>query len=119
MTFCDATPSRRSFRKSTAALGISGLTLFPNLAWASEDGINIIGPKPGYSPQIGTIVSMLTWMRERVLNSVKGMSQKDLDYLFDKDANTIGCCCCIWRRPRRTTARTPSKAKPGTVGRPR
>ncbi len=105
MTFCDATPSRRSFRKSTAALGISGLTLFPNLAWASEDGINIIGPK--------------TWMRERVLNSVKGMSQKDLDYLFDKDPNPIGCCCCISRRPRRTTARTPSKAKPGTVGRPR
>ena len=92
MTFCDATPSRRSFLKSTAALttGISRLTLLPNLAWASEDGINIIGPKPGYSPQIGTIVSMLIWMRERVLNSVKGMSQKDLDYLFDKDANTIG-----------------------------
>lgn len=92
MTFCDALPSRRNFLKSTAVLttGISGLALLPNLAWASDDGINIIGPKPGYSPQIGTIVSMLTWMREPLLHSVKGMSQKDLDYLFDKDANTIG-----------------------------
>lgn len=91
MTCCDAT-SRRNFLKSTAALtpGISGLTLLPNLAWSADDGTNIIGPKPGYSPQVGTIVSMLTWMREPVLHSVKGMSQKDLDYLFDKDANTIG-----------------------------
>jgi len=34
MTFCDVTPSRRSFLKSTAALttGIPGLTLLPNLA---------------------------------------------------------------------------------------
>ena len=91
MTHCD-TATRRSFLKSTAALatGISGLTLLPKFAWSSDDGINIIGPKAGYSPQTGTIVSMLSWMREPVLHSVKGMSQKDLDYLFDKDANTIG-----------------------------
>jgi len=33
---------------------------------------------------------MMTWMRMVVLMSVKGMSQKDLDYLFDPHANTIG-----------------------------
>ncbi len=91
MTLCDAT-SRRNFLKSTAALttGISGLALLPNFAWSEDDDVNILGPKPGYSPQIGTLVSMLNWMRGVVLESVKGMSQKDLDYLFDANANTIG-----------------------------
>jgi len=84
--------TRRTFLKSTAAIttGLFGLTKLPNLAWSADDGVNIIGPKSGYSQQIGTMVSMLTWMRVVVLESVKGMSQKDLDYLFDKDANTIG-----------------------------
>jgi hypothetical protein len=90
MTTSQAT--RRNFLKSSAAFttGISGLMLLPSLAWSADEGVNIIGPKSGYSPQIGTMVSMLTWMRMVVLESVKGMSQKDLDYLFDKDANTIG-----------------------------
>jgi hypothetical protein len=30
---------------------------------APGEGINLLGPKSGYSPQIGTLVSMLTWMR--------------------------------------------------------
>lgn len=52
----------------------------------------MLGPLPGYSPQIGTFVSQLTWMREEngVLTATKGLSQADLDYLFDKNANTIG-----------------------------
>src|SRR6202012_2835295 len=29
--------------------------------------INMIGPRPGYTPQIGTMVSMLTWMETAVL----------------------------------------------------
>ena len=33
---------------------------------------------------------MMTWMRSTMLMSVKGMSQKDLDYLIDDKANTIG-----------------------------
>jgi hypothetical protein len=52
--------------------------------------VNIIGPKPGYSPQIGTMVSMLTWMQRAVVQPVQGMTQKDLDVLFDAKANTIG-----------------------------
>ncbi len=77
---------------ATAALatGITGFALLPEPAWSKDDDSNIIGPKPGYSPQIGTLVSMLTWMRVTVLSSVKGMSQKDLDTLFDANANTIG-----------------------------
>jgi hypothetical protein len=87
MTTSEAT--RRSFLTAFTT-GISGLMLLPSLAWSADEGVNIIGPKSGYAPQIGTMVSMLTWMRMVVLESVKGMSQKDLDYLFDKDANTIG-----------------------------
>jgi len=57
---------------------------------SEESDVNIIGPKKGYSPQIGTLVSMMTWMRSTMLRSVKGMSQKDLDYLLDADSNSIG-----------------------------
>jgi uncharacterized damage-inducible protein DinB len=85
-------PDRRSFLKTTAAAAaaMSGLTLLPEQAWSADSDVNIIGPKAGYSVQIGTLVSMLTWMRMVVLMSVKDMSQKDLDHLFDDNANTIG-----------------------------
>jgi Protein of unknown function (DUF664) len=84
--------TRRHFLSTSAAFatGTAGFALSPQPAWSKDDDINIVGPKPGYSPQIGTLVSMLTWMRTTVLHSVKGMSQKDLDYLFDPNANTIG-----------------------------
>jgi hypothetical protein len=64
--------------------------LLLEVGWAKDEEINLIGPKAGYSPQIGTMVSMLSWMRMVVLQSVRGMSQKDLDHLFDSNANTIG-----------------------------
>jgi hypothetical protein len=87
----DCAPTRRQFFMSAAALGAaSGLTLVSTPAVSEESDTNIIGPKKGYSPQIGTLVSMMTWMRNVVLMSVKGMSQKDLDYLFDASSNTIG-----------------------------
>ena len=92
MPQCKPFPDRRTFLKATAAVtaGITGLTLLPETAWSDDADINIIGPKAGFSPQIGTLVSMLAWMRMVVLSSVKDMPQKDLDYLFDSNANTIG-----------------------------
>ena len=87
----DCAPTRRQFFMSAAAVGAaSGLTLVSTPAVSEESDTNIIGPKKGYSPQIGTLVSMMTWMRNVVLMSVQGMSQKDLDYLFDAGSNTIG-----------------------------
>ncbi len=88
----ECAPSRRHFLMTAAAFttAASGLALLPQPALSEESDINIIGPKKGYSPQIGTLVSMMAWMRMVVLSSVKGMSQKDLDYLFDPNANTIG-----------------------------
>ena len=76
---------------TTAVSGLASAFSDLLLSAASEESdANIIGPKKGYSPQIGTLVSMMTWMRSTMLNSVKGMSQKDLDYLSDANSNTIG-----------------------------
>ena len=87
------TSSRRGFIK-TAATFTAGLTALPTLLMATnstvEDGINIIGPKEGYTPQIGTLVSMMNSMRGTVLRAVNGMKQEELDYLHDPKSNTIG-----------------------------
>ena len=55
-----------------------------------EDDLNIIGPKVGFTPQIGTLVSMMNWMRRVILFPVTGMGVEDLDYLHDANANSIG-----------------------------
>src|SRR5215469_9712299 len=52
--------------------------------------LDIIGPREGYSPQIGTLVSMMNWMRFVMLRSVQGMNQEQLDFLLDDKANRIG-----------------------------
>lgn len=89
--------NRRSFLKGTAALTAAcsaffGALLLPETAAASDSNLNILGPRPGYAPQAGTFVSMLTWMREAngVISATKGLSKADLDYLIDPNANTIG-----------------------------
>jgi uncharacterized damage-inducible protein DinB len=86
--------SRRSFLKQAGMLstGLPALGFFTSneLSNPADDNINIIGPMSGYTPQIGTLVSMMTWMRATVLRSVKNMSQADLDFLFDPNSNTIG-----------------------------
>ena len=59
-------------------------------AHAAETGENVFGPRPGYSPQIGTLVSEMIWMRGAVLGTVKGLNQEQLDFLLDNKANRIG-----------------------------
>ena len=85
-------PNRRSFLKLGAAVatGVSGLSLFSQPAVAQDSDAWIVGPKPGFTPEIGTLVSMLEFTRKQVLHSVEGMTRGDLDYLFDAKANTIG-----------------------------
>jgi hypothetical protein len=105
MKASNASADRRKFLKATAGLaaGITGLSLFPATTFAHPflppqpdtaapfvDEMNIIGPKEGYSPQIGTLVSMMTWMRTIMLYSSKGMTTEQLDFLLDDKANTIG-----------------------------
>ena len=85
-------PSRRNFLKASAALtgGVAGVSFLSGTAASEETDLTIVGPKKGYTPQIGTLVSEMAFMRDQVLRSVKAMSQKDLDFLLDEKANTIG-----------------------------
>jgi uncharacterized damage-inducible protein DinB len=85
-------PNRRSFLKTSIGLaaGISVLATASQPAAAQDDESWIVGPKPGYTPEVGTLVSMLAFTRQQVLHNVKGMSQADLDFLLDAKANTIG-----------------------------
>ncbi len=83
---------RRSFLTGAAAAGMCSL-LMPTAQAAEtkpDPDLSVIGPKPGYSPQIGTLVSMLTWVMPGVTGPVKGLTQPQLDYLFDANANSIG-----------------------------
>lgn len=87
--------TRRGFLGASAAACLAGFVapaLTLNAAATDAAGPNVLGPRPGYSPMIGTFVSQLTWMREQngVLNYTKGLTQADLDVLFDANANTIG-----------------------------
>ena len=88
--------SRRSFVKSAAALtvGTTALASFPQLSKAGviadKPGVFVIGPLEGYSPQIGTLVSMMNYNRHSVIRTVKAMTMKELDHLHDAHANTIG-----------------------------
>ncbi len=92
------TKGRRGFLKRVAVVaagvaGATGLSLFPSKGVAAtyeDKDLTIIGPKEGYSPQIGTLVSMMTFMRSQVLNNVKGMTVEQLDFLLDDKANRIG-----------------------------
>lgn len=79
-------PNRRSFFRAAAA---SSLVSAP-VARPAEADKNVLGPRPGYSPQIGTLVSEMTWMRGAVLRSAQGLTQDQLDFLLDNKANRIG-----------------------------
>jgi hypothetical protein len=83
--------SRRSFLKGGIgiAVGFSMLSTLSTPAAAAENAW-IIGPQPGFTPEIGTLTSMLAFTRDQVVHNVQGMSQQDLDFLLDAKANTIG-----------------------------
>lgn len=86
-----AWPNRRSFLTMSAAAitGAFAIPAIPALA-AEPAGFNILGPKPGYTPQVGTLVSMLTWMQPAVIRYADGITVPQLDFLFDAKANSIG-----------------------------
>ncbi|WP_075350362.1 DinB family protein [Algoriphagus marinus] len=88
--------NRRAFLKQGIAVsaGIAGISQIAKAAstnpdFASED-LMFIGPRKGYSPQIGALVSMMAYMRQTIIDTVKNLSVEDLDYLFDENANSIG-----------------------------
>jgi uncharacterized damage-inducible protein DinB len=87
--------NRRRFIKTTTTLTAAavGFAFFPQTACgrdSADDNTNIIGPKKGFSPQVGTLVSMMDWMRMVVLRSVRNLTAAQLDYLHDPKSNAIG-----------------------------
>jgi uncharacterized damage-inducible protein DinB len=67
------------------------LPLFFNLLFiVSINGQNFIKPTKGYSPQIGTTISMLEDLKKRVTNSVANLTLEETDFLLDEEANRIG-----------------------------
>jgi uncharacterized damage-inducible protein DinB len=84
-------PNRRSFLKAGVgmAVGLSSLAALPISSAAAENAW-IVGPQPGFTPEIGTLTSMLAFTRRQVLKNVNVLSQQDLDFLLDANANTIG-----------------------------
>jgi hypothetical protein len=89
--------TRRNFLQWSAALSTlftlcPGALFISESAQARDSNLNLLGPKAGYGSQVGTLVSMLTWMREGngVINATEGLNIAALDYLIDRDANTIG-----------------------------
>jgi hypothetical protein len=91
----NSSSNRRNFLRNTTflALGSTVLSSLHNIVSAEEpakEGLFNIGPVKGYSPQIGTLVSMLNYNRSTVINSVKKMTMAQLDHLHDEHANTIG-----------------------------
>lgn len=86
---------RRTFLGGAACLtaGASFLLAAGNeqVAWSGEtEGLSLIGPKPGFAPHVGTLSSMMAFMRSQVVHSVTGMKLAELDFLLDAKANTIG-----------------------------
>ncbi len=95
MKSANKTLNRRSFLTKSALVstGLLGLNGFAQATVTNspikEESLFVIGPLEGYSPQIGTLVSMLNYNRYTIINSVKGLSIEQIDNLHDAKANTI------------------------------
>jgi uncharacterized damage-inducible protein DinB len=87
--------NRRKFIKGSALLGAGVLTaplesMANTRSMPNSDGLYIIGPKEGYAPQIGTLLSTMTMMRTWVINNVKDLTVEELDFQIDEQSNSIG-----------------------------
>jgi hypothetical protein len=87
--------NRRNFLLKSTALatgffGLSGFQSAESYAVPSGDDLYVIGPIAGFSPQIGTLVSMLNYNRQTIIDTVKSLTMEQLDHLHDPNSNTIG-----------------------------
>ncbi|MFC5530154.1 DinB family protein [Cohnella yongneupensis] len=54
------------------------------------DNIYLITDVPGYTPQIGRLLSMMNYARHTTLAAAKDLSVDQLDFLMDSESNSIG-----------------------------
>jgi len=84
---------RRTFL--TKSIAMSALSLGSANLWANSPNVNpekslfVIGPVDGYTPQVGTLVSMLNYNRQTIIDSVKKLSIAEIDFLLDAKSNSI------------------------------
>jgi len=74
----------------TIKLSSVGFLLLAFLSTSAVQAQNRIETIKGYSPQIGTTLSMMDDLKRRVTSSVTDLNQKETDFLLDDDANRIG-----------------------------
>jgi len=55
-----------------------------------ESDLYLIGELPGFTPQIGRLVSMMNYARHTTLAAVTDLTVDELDYLHDAQSNSIG-----------------------------
>jgi len=86
--------ARRNFIKGATAMTAGALSgnLISKAVTHFQDPENIymIGPQEGYSPRIGTLLSTMTMMRTWVVQTVKDLSQEELDFQIDDQSNSMG-----------------------------
>ena len=56
----------------------------------NESGLYLIGDIPGFTAQIGRLVSMMNYVRSTTLSAVADLGVSELDYLHDPQSNSIG-----------------------------
>ena len=56
----------------------------------TQTELYLIGDIPGFTPQIGRLVSMMNYTRSTTLHAVAGLGVAELDYLHDPQSNSIG-----------------------------
>ena len=87
--------NRRTFFKQSSILTAGAiaaplLNLNANTPSISDESIYLIGPQKGYSPHVGSLLSMMTMMRAWVVNQVDDLTVKELDFQLDDKSNSIG-----------------------------
>ena len=50
----------------------------------------LVQPVPGFTPQVGRLLTMLDYARRTTVDEVEGLDQEQLDALPDPDGNSIG-----------------------------
>jgi hypothetical protein len=84
---------RRTFFKQSALMAAgmtTGMILSPSKRAVVAEGLYIIGPRDGYSPRVGTLLSTMTMMRAWVVQQVQDLTVEQLDWQFDDESNSIG-----------------------------
>ncbi len=55
-----------------------------------KKNLYLIGDLPGFTPQIGRLVSMMNYVRHSTISAINGLTVWELDYLPDPESNSIG-----------------------------